>query len=123
MRDPIRDRVNRWQVRHRHRLGDPSMVRVPVHTPSLARIPPPTAPLTTTATDTVGCHTCANFALVGGRRDLLTDLLADLLADLVADQIENNNNNHPQNKLKKLHKSYTKKRRKLHNRALDQVHS
>lgn len=101
------------------------MVRLSVHTLSLARIPPPTAPLTTTATDSVGCHTRANFALVGGRRDLVADLAADLVADLadLADQIENHNNNHRRNKPKKLQKSYTKKRRNIHGHALNEVHS
>lgn len=114
-RNTVHNRVNRWQVCHWHRMGDPSMVRLSVHALSLAGIPPPTAPLTTTATDSVGCHTRTNFARVGGRRDLVA---ADPVTD-PADQIENNNTN----KLKKLHKSYTKKRQNKHGHALDEVQS
>jgi hypothetical protein len=70
-RNTVRDRIIHRQRQHRYRVGDPSMVRLSVHTLSLARIPPPTAPLTTTATDSVGCHTRTNFARVGGQRDLV----------------------------------------------------
>ena len=88
-------------------MGDPSMVRLSVHTLSLASIPPPTAPLTTTATDSVGCHTPANFARVGGRRD---HVAADPVID-PADQIENNNTNKLKKVTQKLHKKTPKRTR------------